>query len=242
MYFTTQPFEEHWHDPDVGRAIFDLTNGPQSWLYASDYPHHDFDVPGLIWGTSYLTEAEKRAVLGENALKLFNLPNDLPTRTTAQYPGVNGHATYTEGLSVGYRWYDTQGSTPLFPFGHGMSYTTFSYSPVSVSRTTDGASVTFTLTNAGHRAGAEVPQVYVADPISAGEPPKQLKGYQKVFLNPGQSTTITIPLDARAFAHWDTTQHTWVIDQGTYQILLGSSSRDIRGQSSITLGPRSLTP
>jgi hypothetical protein len=81
MYFTTQPFEEHWHDPDVGRAIFDLTNGPQSWLYASDYPHHDFDVPGLIWGTSYLTEAEKRAVLGENALKLFNLPNDLPTRT-----------------------------------------------------------------------------------------------------------------------------------------------------------------
>jgi beta-glucosidase len=168
--------------------------------------------------------------------------NDLPTQTTAQYPGVNGHAAYTEGLSVGYRWYDAQGITPLFPFGHGLSYTTFAYSAVSVSRTADGASTTFTLTNTGNRPGTEVPQIYVADPTSAGEPPKQLKGYQKVFLNPGQSTTITIPLDARAFAHWDTTQHTWVINQGTYQVLVGSSSRDIRGQGSITLGPRSLTP
>jgi predicted TIM-barrel fold metal-dependent hydrolase len=84
MYFTTQPFEEHSHDPAVGRAIFDLTNGANSWLYASDYPHHDFDVPGLIYGTTYLSEQERRAVLGENALKLFGLPHDLPTKARRQ--------------------------------------------------------------------------------------------------------------------------------------------------------------
>ncbi len=80
MYFTTQPFEDHTLEPEVGRAIFDLTNGPRSWLYASDYPHHDFDLPGMIWSLPYLSQAEKRAVLGENALRLFGLPAATPTR------------------------------------------------------------------------------------------------------------------------------------------------------------------
>jgi beta-glucosidase len=168
--------------------------------------------------------------------------NDLPTRTAAQYPGVNGHAVYSEGMQVGYRWFDAKGITPLFPFGHGLSYTTFGYSGVSVARTADGARVSFTVTNTGHRAGSEVAQVYVAAPTAAGEPPKQLKGYQKLFLKPGESTTVTTQLDGRAFAHWDTTEHTWVIDSGTYHILVGSSSRDLRGHGSITLATRSLTP
>jgi beta-glucosidase len=102
--------------------------------------------------------------------------------------------------------------------------------------------VSFTLTNTGRRAGAEVAQLYVADPAVSGEPPKQLKGYQKVFLQPGQSSRVTIPLDSRAFARWDTSNHTWVIDNGTYQILVGSSSRDIRQQAGIALAARTLAP
>jgi beta-glucosidase len=168
--------------------------------------------------------------------------NDLPTQTTAQYPGVNGHASYSEGLQVGYRWYDSQNIAPLFPFGHGLSYTTFSYSGLQVSKTKSGASVTMTITNTGTRAGAEVDQVYLAAPAAAGEPPKQLKGYQKVFLNPGQAASVTVPLDSRAFAQWDTTKHTWLITPGTYQILVGSSSRDIRVQSSLTMSAKTLTP
>jgi beta-glucosidase len=99
-----------------------------------------------------------------------------------------------------------------------------------------------TITNTGTRAGAEVPQVYLAAPAAAGEPPKQLKGYQKVFLNPGQAATVTVPLDSRAFAQWDTTNHTWLITPGTYQILVGSSSRDIRVQSSLAMPAKTLAP
>ncbi|MDR0360380.1 MAG: amidohydrolase [bacterium] len=90
MYFTTQPFEEHSHEPEVGRAIFDLTNGAQSWLYASDYPHHDFDVPGMLYGQSYWSEEEKRAVLGGNAMRLFGLPDELPTRVRRQEAQARG--------------------------------------------------------------------------------------------------------------------------------------------------------
>jgi beta-glucosidase len=142
--------------------------------------------------------------------------NDLPTQSAAQYPGVDGHVSYSEGLNVGYRWFDAKNIAPLFPFGHGLSYTTFGYSGLSVAKTADGASVRFRLSNTGGRAGAEVAQVYVAAPAGSGEPPKQLKGFQKMFLSPGQSSTVTIPLGARAFARWDTTKHTWVVDKGTY--------------------------
>jgi beta-glucosidase len=168
--------------------------------------------------------------------------NDLPTQTTAQYPGVNGHASYSEGLRVGYRWYDSQNIAPLFPFGHGLSYTTFSYSGLRVSRTASGAGVTMTITNTGKRAGAEVAQVYVAAPAAAGEAPKQLKGYQKVFLDPGQAASATVPLDNRAFAQWDTNDHTWHITPGIYQVLVGSSSRDIRAQSSLRMPAQTLAP
>jgi beta-glucosidase len=175
--------------------------------------------------------------------------SDLPTQTTAQYPGttvagdtVGPHATYSEGLDIGYRWYDTQNISPLFPFGYGLSYTTFGYSNATVTRTTNGATVSFTLTNTGGRAGAEVAQVYIADPAVSGEPPKQLKGYQKVSLQPGQSSRVTIPLDSRAFARWDTSRHTWVVDKGTYTIFVGSSSRDLRQQAGVTLAARTLAP
>jgi beta-glucosidase len=169
--------------------------------------------------------------------------SDLPTQTSEQYPGVNGHAVYSEGLDVGYRWYDAKGIQPLFAFGHGLSYTTFGYSGLSAHKLKSGAvSVTFTLQNTGRRPGAEVAQVYVGYPATAGEPPKQLKGYQKVFLQPGQSAPVSITLEPNAFAIWDTSQNGWLVPGGTYQLLVGSSSRDIRLQGSVSVGKKTLGP
>jgi beta-glucosidase len=154
--------------------------------------------------------------------------SDIPTRTPQQYPGTTGadgipHVSYSEGLEVGYRWYDSQNITPLFPFGYGLSYTTFRYTDLSATPT----GVSFTLTNTGKRAGAEVAQVYVGDPPSVGEPPRQLKGYRKVFLEPGESTHVTIPLDRRSFAHWDDVRHAWAVTGGSYTVYVGGSSRDL---------------
>ncbi len=165
---------------------------------------------------------------------------DLPARTAAQYPGVDGHATYSEGLLVGYRWFDAQGIAPLFPFGHGLSYTTFGYRGLTVGKNKDGTmTATFTVTNTGHRAGAETAQVYVGQPAAAGEPPRVLGGYGKVFLQPGASKLVSVSLPPRAFAHWDAAKG-WTVAGGTYRLLVGSSSRDIRLASTASLGKRVL--
>ena len=162
----------------------------------------------------------------------FTFPTSIaqtPTPSAAQYPGVtkNGipHSTYSEGLLVGYRWSDAKNLTPLFPFGFGLSYTSFAFSGLKVSTTTTGATATFTVRNTGVRDGGEVAQLYVADPPAAGEPPKQLKGYQKVTLAAGQAKQVTLSLDQRAFSHWDTTTHSWKVTTGCYAVLVGDSSR-----------------
>jgi beta-glucosidase len=166
---------------------------------------------------------------------------DLPASTPAQYPGVNGHATYSEGLLVGYRWFDARGIEPLFCFGHGLSYTTFGYSGLTVAAAPNGgATVSFTLKNTGSRSGAEVAQVYVGFPPAAGEPPKQLKGFQKVFVPAGQGVPVTISLDRRAFSYWDSTGG-WTVAPGTYHISVGSSSCDIRLQADISVSTTAVT-
>jgi beta-glucosidase len=159
---------------------------------------------------------------------------DVPANTTAQWPGSGNQVQYSEGLQVGYRWYDAQNKAPLFPFGFGLSYTTFSYANLTVS-TPDIAgnvSVGFDVTNTGARAGAEVAQVYVGQPTAAGEPPKNLRGFQRVQLNAGQTQHVTLTLDARSFQTWTTT---WTTTVGTHQIYVGSSSRDIRLTGSVTI-------
>ena len=173
--------------------------------------------------------------------------SDDPLQTASQYPGVmeagdtvGPHSIYSEGLLVGYRWYDAKDITPLFPFGYGLSYTTFRYSGITVKPTPSGASVAFTITNTGSRAGADVAQVYVGDPPAVGEPPKQLKGFQRVSLSPGQSETVTIPLDAMSFAHWDTSSNQWEVSAGTYQVMVGDSSSAIDGQGSVALANMTL--
>src|SRR3954449_2100969 len=167
---------------------------------------------------------------------------DLPVKTQTQYPGVNDsqgipHAKYTEGLKIGYRWYDSQGIEPLFPFGYGLSYTTFSLGGLHVKAAggkTTGATATFTVKNTGTRAGAEVAQLYVGMPNQTGEPPKQLKGYSKVVLSPGQSKDVTLSLGRRAFSYWGTGG--WTVAKGCYRIMLGRSSRDIAAQKTVSVG------
>jgi beta-glucosidase len=158
---------------------------------------------------------------------------DTPANTAAQFPGVDGVAEYSEGLQVGYRWFDAQGRTPLFPFGHGLSYTTFAFSGLTVKNTGDGATATFTVRNTGRRAGAEVAQLYLGFPAAAGEPPWQLKGFERVELAPGQARRVTIRLAARDFSVWDTGSHAWRPVPGGFTVQVGDSSRSLPLQASL---------
>jgi beta-glucosidase len=158
---------------------------------------------------------------------------DIPTQTPPQYPGVNDangvpRVSYSEGLLVGYRWYVARKITPLFPFGYGLDYTSFGYSGLKVSAHQSGSSlatVSINVTNTGHRAGADVPQMYIADPAVTGEPPHQLKGFQRVSLAPGQTTQASFPIDARALSYWGPTG--WQVAAGCYGIQVGHDERDI---------------
>jgi beta-glucosidase len=155
----------------------------------------------------------------------------VPTQTTLEYPGDGTNVYYDEGILVGYRWYDATGQQPLFPFGYGLSYTTFSFSHLQTTpATTDGSrgiAVRFDLTNTGSRAGADVTQVYLGLPSSTGEPPKRLAGFQRVQLNPGETQHVTIPIDPQSLTYWDTSTHAWATADGDYTVYLGDSSRDI---------------
>jgi beta-glucosidase len=166
---------------------------------------------------------------------------DVPAATAAQWPGTGGRVQYSEGLNVGYRWYDATGRTPLFPFGFGLSYTSFGYAGLTVS-TPDGAgnvSVGFDVTNTGTRTGTETPQVYVGQPAGTGEPPKNLRGFTKVTLTPGQTQHVTITIDARSFQFWN---NGWTAATGVNQVFVGASSRDVRLTGSVTIGGSSQLP
>lgn len=154
----------------------------------------------------------------------------VPASTPAQWPGANDaqDAEFSEALDVGYRWYDAKHVAPLFPFGYGLSYTTFAYSRLRIQRDRSRYAVSFTVENTGPRAGVDVPQLYVDDPRIAGEPPKQLKGYQRIYLRPHRSARVTLALDARSLSYWDVVSAKWRVAPGLYRILIGASSRDIR--------------
>jgi beta-glucosidase len=180
-------------------------------------------------------------------------PEDYPTNTQEQYPGVNGIADYSEGIFVGYRHFDQQGIEPLFAFGHGLSYTSFNYRNLSLKTrlvsqeqtvagngSTRSSSVTLEvdveIQNVGSRKGAEVVQLYLRAPDKAAPmPPKQLRGFQKVLLEPGQAERVSFHLDERALSYWDTDAHDWVVQNGTYRVMVGSSSRNIRLRDSFSL-------
>jgi len=154
-----------------------------------------------------------------------------PATRPDEYPGDGKVVNFTENLLIGYRWYDAKNQTPLFPFGHGLSYTTFNYSDLKV----DPSGVRLKVANTGTREGAEVVQLYVGHPAAAGEPPQQLKGFEKVWLKPGESKTISITLNRQSLAIWDDVAHAEKIVPGPYTVNVGSSSRDIRLKGSFTI-------
>jgi beta-glucosidase len=151
----------------------------------------------------------------------------VPAATTAQWPGTGGTVRYTEGIDVGYRWYDARGMTPLFPFGYGLSYTTFSFRRLTVGTLVRGgaATVTATVTNTGSRAGADVAQLYVIDPAASGEPPRQLEGFARVSLPPGASQVVRFTLTQRSLRYWN--GHRWAAGPGRYGIEVGDSDANL---------------
>jgi beta-glucosidase len=154
----------------------------------------------------------------------------------ARYPGVDLEEDYSEGIDVGYRWYDAQGQPTLFPFGYGLSYTTFAYSRPHARQEHHGLTVRFTLTNTGRRAGDEVAQVYLGpspDVHDAQQAARSLAGYQKVHLDPGESRTVTVTVDERQLQHWDTTTHAWALGTGRRAVWVGSSSQTLPLQTSV---------
>ena len=164
------------------------------------------------------------------------------------FPGENGVVRYGEGLFIGYRYYDAKATNVQFPFGFGLSYTTFELANLRLSASTltdsDNLTVSVDVTNSGVVAGKTVVQVYVHDRAAAlVRPPKELKGFAKVALEPGETRTITLTLDPRAFAYFDPAYHTWVVEGGDFDILVGPSSADLSLRATVTLqSAQTLTP
>ena len=179
----------------------------------------------------------------------FSVPfryEDGPIKTEAQYPGIKAEGEefwqthYSEGVYIGYRWYATKEIPVQFPFGHGLSYTDFEYSNAKASRTSmkaDGTlKVSVDVQNTGDCDGAEIVQLYVADPESSiDRPAKELKGFEKVWLKAGEKKTVTFEINAEDLSYFDAEKHAWVAEPGEYDILLGSSSEDVRAAVSFLL-------
>jgi beta-glucosidase len=172
--------------------------------------------------------------------------HDTPVSEPSQYAGRDGFvASFSEGLGVGYRGYDQFGIEPLFPFGYGLSYTSFAYARLQVEPETTGGTgavwVRFTIMNTGAHAGAEVAQVYLGLPASTGEPPKRLVGWAKVELEPGETNEVSVMLDpnaaSRPLSYWNVNTNGWEMARGDYQVYVGASSRDIRLTSALHIHP-----
>jgi beta-glucosidase len=172
--------------------------------------------------------------------------DQVPASTASQWPGTNGTVNYSEGLDVGYRWYDAKNLTPLYPFGYGLSYTSFQFSKLHVDGSTmrenGHLTVTADVTNTGSRAGAEVAQLYLGDPASTGEPTSQLKGFQKVDLAPHQTKQVTFQVSAQDASYWNSDAQAWTLGTGKYTVRVGDSSRNLPLSGSFgvdhTTGPR----
>jgi beta-glucosidase len=178
---------------------------------------------------------------------------DLPHPTVTQPPPESAHfngpaspeqwakglppfpVAYDEGLKVGYKWYDAENKPVLFPFGFGLSYTTFGYSGLSVSPAADCVKVTFTITNSGARAGAEIAEVYAALPASAQEPPKRLVGFTKIMLQPREKKTVTVEVDPKYLSIFDEPKDGWTLVPGDYSIMVGGSSDKLALKTTVNL-------
>lgn len=166
--------------------------------------------------------------------------SDSPAHSVGDYPGVDGIVRYNEGILVGYRWYDTKKIDPLFSFGHGLSYTTFEYGKLKLNRSTFGRGgriiASIDITNSGAREGMEVVQLYISDiNPTLMRPVKELKGFQKVNLKPGQKKTINFVIDESILKYFDDHKKEWVADSGDFEAVIGASSTDIRAVAKFRL-------
>jgi beta-glucosidase len=155
-------------------------------------------------------------------------------------PGISTNQTpfdvvYEEGLKVGYKWYDAERKEPLFPFGFGLSYTTYAYSALKTT-SDNGLTVTFKVKNTGSRAGEETSQVYLTLPASANEPPKRLVGWSKIALGPGDQKDVKVKVDPQMLSIFNPDKNSWEVVPGAYKVWVGRSSRDLPLSASITRG------
>ena len=205
------------------------------------------DVPAVVetWFPGQEGGTALAAILFGDVNPSGKLPDTLAANRedypdVGNYPGANHQVNYAEGIYVGYRHFDQAGITPLFPFGYGLSYTTFGYAnlKLSGSELAPAGSVTASvdITNTGKRAGAEVVELYIHDlKPQIAKPVRELKGFAKVALQPGETKTVTFTLQPRALAYFDTPGHQWKADAGAYEVQVGASSRDIRQRAVLHL-------
>ncbi|MET9679937.1 beta-glucosidase family protein [Streptomyces coeruleorubidus] len=155
-----------------------------------------------------------------------------------RYPGVGGIEEYTEGIHLGHRWYDAEGVRPLFPFGHGLSYTSFAYADPDARWTADGLDVAFTVRNTGPRDGVDVPQVYAgpSPDLPLDQPVRVLAGYRRLALRAGEERRVGVRVEPRTLSSWDAAAHDWVLGTGPRTLWIGASSRDLRLRTSVRVG------
>lgn len=214
------------------------TNGPVIMPWADR-------VPAIVeaWYPGRMGGAAIARVLTGAVNPSGHLPATFP-RSLDQLPHPGdpqrGDVVYTEGATVGYKWFDAHGLEPLFPFGHGLSYTSFAYGGLSVSRAGEGLVATFTVTNTGSRAGADAAQVYVSG--TGWEAPQRLGGFAKVMLQPGESRRLSVAVDPRLLAVWDLANPGWSRAAGTYRVTVSQNSRDHAQSVEIALPASHLSP
>ena len=155
-----------------------------------------------------------------------------------RYPGVDGTEEYSEGIHTGYRWYEAEGVRPLFPFGHGLSYTSFSYEDLRARPTRAGIEVSFTVRNTGRRGGVAVPQVYVgpSPDLRLDQAVRLLGGYRRLTLRAGERRRIAVQVTARTLSSWDPKRHDWVLGTGRRTVWVGASSRDLQLRTNVEVG------
>lgn len=206
-------------------------------------------VPAIVQGWYNGSAAGKAlaAILVGDVNPSGKLPMTFPValkdnsaHALGEYPGNNVDVTYNEGIFVGYRWADKEKIKPLFSFGHGLSYTKFQYGKVAVDNKTISADGTVTVTvpvkNIGSRKGEEVVQLYISDlKSSLPRPVKELKGFSKIALNPGEEKTVNFVIDAEKLKFYDDTRQQWIAEPGTFEAVIGASSTDIRGKAAFEL-------
>ena len=207
----------------------------------------DICSPAIVWAWCNSMEGGNALVdvlsgkVNPSGKMPFTTPVSLdqsPAHALGNFPGRDLKVNYEEDILVGYRWFDTKGLPVVYPFGYGLSYTTFNYSNLNTDKKTydqaDTIQATFTLTNTGDREGAEVAQLYVSDPVcSVMRPVKELKGFKKVFLKPGESRRITLDIPVSSLAFYSEAQSQFVVEPGEFILQLGASTSDIKQKISI---------